>query len=1096
MRHGSPTRHASRRAAVLAALAGAAAWVGAATGSASGQPPGEAAPLGITGRDFAGLRLPLDVVRGPLTFKALRAGVWTEDELSGGPGVQRLLLSGDVQVRIGLYEFDAARASVWIERLEDPPTRPDSPGVYQVYVYFDRVGTPTAAAGVSVAADRLPVRAVIEPDAPITLDCAKPTPGRPADDFLRESERALAGTLRRIAGGTDAGAEGEDRASLFTAVTPRTPPTRVDPSTARPYRAAAEVDRDTAIGVARATSRLPFADENAPIFAAGGIVTVAPGRLTVYTEGPEPAIVASDGVIVQYLDPTTGRGLSLEAARAVVFLRPGAGPDEPTRLRSEAVRGVYLEGDVVASDGRYTIRGARVYYDLTRNKAILLDAVFWAYDEDRRLPLYVRAQTIRQESQQEFRAEKARLSTSEFFTPDFSIGADSVTIRRVPRAVASGGGIGEDPIRAGFAIRGTGRADDELLLTGSRITTVVDADDITLRAGDVPFLYFPGFSGDPGDVALKDIRFENSSGTGSAVKTRWNLNALLGFDTARGVEADLLAQYFFDRGPAAGIDASWDLTDSAGALFTYVLPDDDGLDLLKPGTKRSRTDETRAITMAEQRWTLDEKWELFAEGAYVSDETFVDAFFEELGESRREFTTRGVLTRREDNTLFSLAAKTQLNDFIANEWLLQSAGSSTEKLPEITYVRQSDSLMAESALGPIEWFQEWRAGRIGLNFDKPTARERGYDTTDLSTRALGIGPDDTIASWLRAQGLFEETVYRLDTRHEFVSRLDSGPVRLEPFVVARATHYDNDFAGFSAQETDNLRAWGAVGLRASTQLQRIDESANSRFFDISRLRHVIEPSATVWHAGTSVDRVDLPVYDEGVEGLTEGSALRLGVNQTWQTKRGGTRARHNADVFKLNTDLVFHSDDADRDSPIGRWNEARPELSNPGEYFVADGLWQVSDAVALTGSNVFDFEVGQAARSSAGVLIQQDPLFAAIAELRSINPLDSTYADLGLRYTLTPKYTLGARASYNLNDGGFQSTGLEVRRSFAAVVVGLNASYNNVTDETSFGFVVRPTALQKPRRTRILDTEPESAETGGSSGGRLGGLSGAGGRIR
>lgn len=1059
---------------------------------ASAQPPVEPAPLGLSGRDFAGLRLPLDAVRGPLSFRALRAGVWTEDELSGGPGVQRLLLSGDVQVRIGLYEFDAARASVWIERLEDPPSRPDSPGVYQVYVYFDRVGTPTAAAGVSIAADRLPVRAVIEPDAPIELDCAKPTPGRPADEFVRESERALAGALRRIAGGTDSA--GAEDVSLFTAVTPLTPPTRVDPSTARPYRAAAEVDRDTAIGVARATSRLPFAEENAPIFAAGGIVTVAPGRLTVYTEGPEPAIVASDGVIVQYLDPTSGRGLSLEAARAVVFLNPGAGTGEPTRLRSETVRGVYLEGDVVASDGRYTIRGSRVYYDLTRNKAILLDAVFWAYDEDRRLPLYIRAETIRQESQQEFRAERARLSTSEFFTPDFSIGADSVTIRRVPRAAP--GGVGEDPIRAGFAIRGTGRADDELLLSGTRITTVVDAKDITLRAGDFPFFYFPSFSGDPGDVALKDIRFENSGATGSAVKTRWNLNSILGFDSSQGVEVDLLAQSFFDRGPAVGIDASWNLTDSAGKLFTYVLPNDDGLDLLKPGTKRARTDETRAIALAEQRWTLDDKWELFAEWASISDETFVDAFFEELGESRREFTTQGVLTRREDNTLFSLAAKTQINDFIANEWLLQSAGYSTEKLPEITYIRQNDSLLAESALGRIEWFQEWRAGRIGLNFDKPTARERGYDTPDLSTRAFGIGPDDTIASWLRGQGLFEETIYRLDTRHEFVSRLDSGHVRLEPFVVARATHYDNDFAALSAQETDNLRAWGAVGLRASTQLQRIDETASSRFFDISRLRHIIEPSATVWHAGTSVDRVDLPVYDEGIEGLTEGSALRVGVNQTWQTKRGGTRARHTADVFKLNTDLVFHSDDADRDSPVGRWNEARPELSNPGEYFVADGLWQVSDAVALTGSNVFDFEVGQPARSSAGVIIQQEPYFAAIAELRSINPLDSTYADLGLRYTLTPKYTLGARASYNLNEGGFQSTGLELRRSFAAIVIGLNASYNNVTDETSFGFVVRPTALQKPRRTRILDTEPESAETGGQFGGQLGGPSMPGGRPR
>ena len=53
--------------------------------------------------------------------------------------------------------------------------------------------------------------------------------------------------------------------------------------------------------------------------------------------------------------------------------------------------------------------GVRLLQNLKfRNKALLLDAVFWTYDEDRRLPLYLRADVIRQESQQEFSGERAR----------------------------------------------------------------------------------------------------------------------------------------------------------------------------------------------------------------------------------------------------------------------------------------------------------------------------------------------------------------------------------------------------------------------------------------------------------------------------------------------------------------------------------------------------------------------------------------------------------------------------------------------------------------------------------------------------------------
>src|SRR5690606_29348691 len=83
-------------------------------------PPGAAAvdPLDITGRDFAGIRFSPVSVAGRTELAASRAHAWTETDVNGS-AVQRLLLEGDVVVRMGLHRFVAARAVVWIQRLAD-----------------------------------------------------------------------------------------------------------------------------------------------------------------------------------------------------------------------------------------------------------------------------------------------------------------------------------------------------------------------------------------------------------------------------------------------------------------------------------------------------------------------------------------------------------------------------------------------------------------------------------------------------------------------------------------------------------------------------------------------------------------------------------------------------------------------------------------------------------------------------------------------------------------------------------------------------------------------------------------------------------------
>jgi hypothetical protein len=572
----------------------------------------------------------------------------------------------------------------------------------------------------------------------------------------------------------------------------------------------------------------------------------------------------------------------------------------------------------------------------------------------------------------------------------------------------------------------------------------------------VPVFYWPRYAGDPEERLIKDLRVENRSGSGAAILSVINAHALLGLKTPRQFTADILADFYFERGPALGLDARWEGARQSGAIFAYTVPFDRGVDVLKPGTKVNRDNEFRGVLTAEQRWKLDDKWTLIGELSYLSDEAVVDAFFESLGETRREFTSRLAARRQVDNTSLTIDLKGTLNDFIANEYLLQSQGYSVTRTPEVTYVRLADDLLPQVSPGTLTWFSEYRVGRLELAFDEVTARDHGLSFTSLSQRGLGLDPDQTLADALRSRGYFEQGVIRADTRQEVSAQLDAGPIRVNPFVVGRATFWDDSFDAISPDEDDQHRLWGAAGVRLSTTVQHVDDSIDSAWLDIHRLRHIVEPNATIWVAGSSLDRSDLPVYDQGVEDLPDGAMVRVGVNQTLQTQRGGPGRWHSTDLLTLSTDLVFSNDQAGSRGPIGRFIDFRPELSNPGDWFVADATLRLTDAASLTASSVYDLDEGTQAASSVGILLRQYPTFSASVDLRFLEPNDSTYLTFGLNYELTRKYSVGFGAAYDTDESRFQYAAVELRRRFQSTILGIVVTTNEITGETGIGVVIRP----------------------------------------
>lgn len=780
----------------------------------------------------------------------------------------------------------------------------------------------------------------------------------------------------------------------------------------------------------------PIVDGPDAILPRDGTFTISPGNVTIVSEGTETQVMATGGVSVLYQQnvESGGKVLQLTAQRAVIFL-DGMKLEQLASIDASKVRGVYLEGEVTATDGQYTVRGPQIYYDVRRNKAVMVDAVLWTYDEVRGLPLYVRAATIRQESSRQFSANNAELTNSAFFEPELSIGAASVTITRDERTV-----------------RGTGLDSDAVRTVPS---TKVDARNVTARVYGTPIFWFPKYSGEVEDQLIRDVRFENRSGSGSALRITWNAYNLLGLQRDSEIKADLLTDYYFERGPAIGARVAWDTARNNGRVFGYAVPFDSGTDVFKPGTEAERDNEFRGIITFENRFRFDEKWTLLAEGAYISDEAFVDAFFEDTGETRREFTNRLAARRLEDNTNLTLEAKGSFNDFIANEWLLQSQGYSVTKLPEATYVRQADDVF-KSYPGMVTSFTELRAGRYNLSFDEVLASERGLTTPTLSNRALGIAPGDRLSSALRGQGYFEAPIFRADVRQEFAGQFFAGPVTINPFVVGRATMYDDSFDLYSPGESDKSRLWGAVGARVSTTIQRVWNGAESRLFDVNRLRHIIEPNLTVMMAGTNIQSADLPIYDESVEALSDGLSIRLGLNQVLQTQRGAPGRSHTTDLLTLNTDFVFSNNEVDAKSPIGRFYDFRPELSNLGNYFLGDLALRVTDSTTITATDVYDFDAGRQDLAAVGLMFDHAPGYRSLVELRYLEPQDSTILTLGAMYDLTSKYSISVFPSYDIDASEFQSWTANLNRKTASGVLGLGLSYNEITGETSFGFVFSP----------------------------------------
>ena len=742
-------------------------------------------------------------------------------------------------------------------------------------------------------------------------------------------------------------------------------------------------------------------------------------------------------------------------------LKPLAGLD--TAQIQKYATGVYLEGDVTLVAGNTTVRAARMYYDFTSDRAIMLDATLSTVEEQRNVPVYMRAAEIRQLSQTEFVAKDVKFSTSEFYTPHYHIGASNMYLQEVPAGMGAG--------TEGMPGLG-GRSFD------------VGATDVTFNVQGVPIFGWPAVAGntDRELIPLRKIKVSNSRRYGPSLETQWDLLALAGQASPKGTSVTLQLDYFGKRGPGAGVDAKYEFEGAYGQFKSYGIYDT-GTDRL--GRDAARQDlppeqPARGRVVERHKQVLDENWTVDLEFSYITDPNFLENFFESEFDTDKEHETSFYLKRQGETDALTFYGKWSLYDFTSVADLVDDQFT-TEKKPEIKYFRIGDSILdvftyySETSVANVNsMITNYSPSFSGLQnlFAQDYFAAYGHDLSKLSTV--------TLRDFYRQNGWSTQSVLRGDTRQELDLPLNAGDVKITPYVTGRFTYWDDAFP--AGEPGNTTRLYGGGGVRMATQFWRTYDETESKFLDVHRLRHLIEPNFNLLAVGADQNRADLQPFDRDVEGISTASGFNLGLNQKWQTKRGGPDHWRTTDWITLNVNwsYFFNKDDRGRffaEPPLrGYFFKSRPELSQVENAVNVDGSWRIGERVRFLSDANFNTDAGRVQQAAAGFAIDHSPYLSYFVGDRYITSLD-TYRPFseggnfaankigaqttneitfGFDYQVTRKYEIIFTESFDTGISQNILTSLTLVRRFPRLNTALTISYDANQSDTSVVFVMWP----------------------------------------
>jgi lipopolysaccharide export system protein LptA len=744
------------------------------------------------------------------------------------------------------------------------------------------------------------------------------------------------------------------------------------------------------------------------------------------------AFVLTGGVtITQNRDD--GDFLELLAGKVVLFTSLHDDGTKPVDLSDvgRKITAAYLEGDVrinftpaQATKAEQRMTADRAYYDFKTDRAVLTNVVLHTIDPQDQIPIIVRAQRLHQLAQGEFTAQKIELTTSSFAVPSYSVRASSAYLHQVPTPTGTDNN---------FA-----------------------SNDNTLRLFGAPLFYFPILSGTVNNDAfpLRNFSTGNSQTFGTEILSQWGLFESLGRPRPKDLDVSFRVDQFSRRGLGGGLDGTYDGSDISASTrdpwsfsgdFTGFIMGDKGTDnlggdraLVKPPT------ELRGVVLWEHQHFFPDDWQVQVRAGYVSDPTFLQEYYLDNFDQNLPYDATLYLKRQRDTEAITFLTEFNTTTFVTNADHQQEQFD-IERSLELGYRRIGDSLADDS----LTFFS-----------DNSVARLR-FDLSHASLLSQGFGPglSPGIAS-VGYTGTTTGPVYRGDTSQELDWPVTAGQFKIVPYVLGRVTSYSDSPTG-DAQ----TRLYTGAGVRVSTAFWKIDENAESDLLDIHRLRHIIQPELNLYTAGTTVDRSNLFIYDESVDGVSDISAAQVALHQRWETMRGGPGYWRSVDLFDLNVEGNFFTNQP----PPAQLNPTQfrglffgsdPAASVPRQGVNADAAWHISDTTSFLTQQEWNLDRREQATASAGLSVSRDDRLTYYVGDSYVEPLNSQIVSGIAEYKLTSKYTLQIGQSFNFGDTHDVNTVLTMIRRFDSFSLSFTVYHDAVTNLSGFNFNLIPMGVR------------------------------------
>jgi hypothetical protein len=731
----------------------------------------------------------------------------------------------------------------------------------------------------------------------------------------------------------------------------------------------------------------------------------------------------TDGIYIYQQRPKENALLELRAQNAVVFysqkqIKQGA------KELGEAVEGVYLEGDVNFQFGDYHATADKVYYDFVHQSALILDgALKMLVPDSQNMPIFVRAERIRQLSQNHFAAKKVKLSTDEFYKPHVWSGASEADI---------------------VAIDEEGNPAES---TDQVKQYNYDLRDFTGNLGDLPVLWLPrvaGASSNP-NAPIRTVRASSSSHFGVGVETEWDLPGLLGRPKPKGVDAVFRLDEFTKRGPAAGVDVDYKNPRYFGDLRTYYVHDD-GDDFLGDFPARKNvppSQQDRGQARWRHRQYLPYDWQATFEVSYLSDPTFLESWDEKQFDAEKEQETLVYLKQQRDNWAFDFLTKYHLNDFEYTQ----------TKLPASSF-----HLAGQDLFQTLTYYQDSSIARI-------SEKAGDRDVPGLSGK---------LEPWLLPGQLTEDDSALGISRNELALPMHFGQFNVAPTFIGTYAYDDSmtSLTGGSALQD-------AAGVRASTQFWHVDNSAQSRLWNIDRIRHVVAPEASAFW------------IDSDIDDQNDQDVFNFGVRQRWQTYRGAENKKTSTDFLRWNNSVTLVNHDVDGapmpnnfffSTPEPQFDKGQilnPDFFNLGlarreiinqtfsDFATTDWTWEISDTTDLFGGLNYNIHDGDISETDAGIAVQRSPrasYYIGHQFIKNADTFKNANMDMlttGASYQLNRKYIVAVGEQFDIERASSAYTQFLIIRKFPHWYGAFCVTMNPLRDEFGVSVSFWPEGLDK-----------------------------------